>query len=145
MNWWQTLIVVLSTYVVTKLIDLIISRVSEKREFQKFRRNDIYHEVEELKNEIGKLYELASNWKAFNKKQKSYLTSFENDHELIGKFNKYPPIANTARDTVHWCKIVASIEMNYTSHGDLVENKKELGEKYKLFLKTCDEYINNLI
>ena len=143
MNWWQTLIVALSTYVVTKVIDFVISIISEKREFKKFRREKIYNEIEELKNEIGKLYELAANWKAFEEKQKSYLTNFENDHELIGKYNKYPNIANTARDTVHWCRIVASSEMRQTDN--LIENKKELGGKYGLFLQACDEYLNNLI
>lgn len=61
--------------------------------------------------EIGKLYELAENWKSFEEKQGSYLTNFENDHELVGKFNTYPSIAQAARDTVHWCRIVASCEM----------------------------------
>jgi len=143
MNWWQTLIVALSTYVVTKGIDFVISIVSEKKEFKKFRREKIYNEIEELKNEIGKLYELAANWKAFEEKQKSYLTNFENDHELIGKYNKYPNIANTARDAIHWCKIVASSEMKHTNN--LIENKKELGEKYVLFIQACEEHLNNLI
>ena len=133
MNWWQTLIVALSTYVVTKVIDFIISIVSEKREFKKFRREKIYNEIEELKNEIGKLYELAANWKAFEEKQKSYLTNFENDHELIGKYNKYPTIANTARDTIHWCKIVASCEMKHTNN--LIENKKSWGRNIVYFYK----------
>jgi len=143
MNWWQTLIVALSTYVVTKVIDFVVSIVSEKREFKKYRREKIYNEIEELKNEIGKLYELAANWKAFEEKQKSYLTNFENDHELLGKYNKYPTIVNTARDTIHWCKIVASCEMRHTDN--LIENKKELGEKYSLFLQACEKYLNNLL
>lgn len=143
MNWWQTLIVVLSTLIVTKLIDLFVSKFTEKREFNKFRREKVSDEIEALKNEIGKLFELAANWKSFEEKQRSYLTNFQNDHELVGKFNKYPSIAQAARDTVHWCRIVASCEMKQTD--DLIENKKELGEKFKKFLTACDDYMNSLV
>jgi len=143
MNWWQTLIVVLSTLIVTKLIDLFVSKFTEKREFNKFRREKVSDEIEALKNEIGKLFELAANWKSFEEKQRSYLTNFQNDYELVGKFNKYPSIAQAARDTVHWCKIVASCEMKQTD--DLIENKKELGEKFKKFLTACDDYMNSLV
>ena len=143
MGWWQTLIVALSTLIVTKFIGLFESKVTEKREFTKFRREKISDEIEALKNEIGKLFELAENWKTYEEKQKSYLTNFQNDHELVGKFNKYPSIAQAARDTVHWCRIVASGEKKQTS--DLIENKKELGEKFKIFLTACDDYMNSLV
>ncbi len=143
MNWWQTLIVALSTLIVTKGIDLFISWFTEKREFNRFRRERITDEIEALKNEIGKLFELAANWKSFEEKQRSYLVNFENDHELVGKFNKYPSIAQAARDTVHWCRIVASCEMKQTH--DLIENKKEMGEKFKIFLSACDEYVKSLV
>jgi hypothetical protein len=143
MNWWQTLIVALSTLVVTKGIDLFVSWFNEKREFNKYRREKVTDDIEALKNEIGRLFELAANWKSFEEKQRSYLTNFENDHELIGKFNKYPSIAQAARDTVHWCRIVASCEMKLTT--DLIENKKELGEKFRKFLTTCDDYMNSIV
>jgi len=122
MNWWQTLIVALSTLIVTKTIDFLVSKFSGKREFNKFRKEKISDEIETLKNEIGILYELAGNWKSFEEKQRSYLSNFENDHELIGKFNKYPSIAQAARDTVHLCRIVASSEMKHDD--DLIESKK---------------------
>ena len=143
MNWWQALIVALSTLIVTKVIDLFVAKFSQKREFNKFRRESISGEIESLKNEIGKLFELAANWKSFEEKQRTYLTNLENDHELVGKFNKYPSIAQAARDTVHWCRIVASCEMNLTD--DLIENKKELGNKFKIFLTACDDYMNSLV
>ena len=86
---------------------------------------------------------MAANWKSFEEKQRTYLTNFENDHELVGKFNKYPSIAQAARDTVHWCRIVASCEMKQTN--DLIENKKELGDKFKIFLNACDDYMDSLV
>ena len=143
MTWWQTLIVALSTLIVTKGIDLLIAWFTEKREFNRFRREKTIEEIESLKNEIGKLFELAANWKAFEEKQRSYLANFENDHELVGRYNKYPSIAQAARDTVHWCRIVASCEMKQTH--DLIENKKEMGEKFKKFLTACDDYINSMV
>ena len=142
MNWWQTLIVALSTYAVTKIVDFCIAFLTEKRDFKKYRRNRAYEEIDELKNSVGSLYELTINWKSYDEKQKSYISSFENDHELIGKYNKYPSIANAARDTIHWCKIVAFCEKTYVD--DVIKNKKELAEKYMLFLRTCDEYIDSL-
>ena len=120
-----------------------ISWFTEKREFNRYRREKITDEIEDLKNEIGKLFELTANWKSYEEKQRSYLTNFENDHELVGRFNKYPPIAQAARDTVHWCRIVASCEMRQTNN--LIENKKEMGEKFKIFLTTCDEYMKSLV
>jgi hypothetical protein len=116
---------------------------SEEREFNKFRRTKTTEEIEALKDEIGKLFELAANWKSFEEKQRSYLTNFENDHELVGKFNKYPSIAQAARDTVHWCRIVSSCEMRQTN--DVIENKKEMGEKFKKFLTVCDDHIKGLV
>jgi len=71
MNWWQALIVALSTLIVTKVIDLFVSKFNEKRDFNKFRREKISDEIETLKNEMGKLIELAANWKSFEEKQKS--------------------------------------------------------------------------
>ncbi len=135
-------IIVLLTIIVTKLLDLLTSLLNEKREFKKYIRNKSYNEIEELKEELGKLVELASNWKGYDQKEAEYRKNFVNDHELIGRFNKYPPIANYARDTIHWCAIVASCEKKVSD--DLIENKKELKEKYKLFLQECDKYINSL-
>lgn len=143
MNWWQALIVALSTLIVTRVLDFVLTMLTEKSELNKYRREKVSDEIEILKNEVGKLYELASNWKSFEEKQRSYLTNFENDHELVGKFNKYPQIAQAARDTVHWCRIVASCEMKQTD--DLIENKKELGNKFIVFMSACDDYIDNLV
>jgi hypothetical protein len=90
MTWWQTLIVALSTLIVTKGIDLLMASFTEKREFNRFRREKTIEEIEALKNEIGKLFELAANWKAFEEKQRSYLANFENDHELVGRYHCCP-------------------------------------------------------
>ncbi len=48
---------------------MILYKFSEKREFNKFRREKTSDEIETLKNEIGILYELAANWKSFEEKQ----------------------------------------------------------------------------
>ena len=144
MIWWQALIISLSTLIVTKIIDLIIYKFTEKKEFNKYIRQKKTEEIETLKNEIGKLFELSANWKPFDEKQKFYLENFVNDHELVGKFNKYPSIAQAARDTVHWCRIVASYEMRLAIE-DAVKNKKIMGEKFEIFLKTCDDYIESMV
>ncbi len=143
MTWWQPLIVALSTLVVAKLLDLFVARFNEKREFNKFRRQKEFDEIETLKDEIGKLIELTSNWKSFEEKQQLYIEEFENDHKIIGKFNKYPSIAQAARDTVHWCSIVASCEMKHTD--DLIENKTELRNKFRIFLSACDNYMDSMV
>jgi hypothetical protein len=57
--------------------------------------------------------------------------------------NKYPSVANAAKDVVHWCKIVADCEKTHDE--ELVKIKKELHEKFNLFIKTCDDYINGLV
>lgn len=143
MNWLrEPIVVVLLTYMGTKFFDFLISIWNEKREFLKFKKEKIYNEIEELKNELGKLVELAAIWKGYDQKEKAYINNLDKDHELIGRFNKYTSIANYARDTVHWCKIVASCEKECTN--DLIENKEELAKKYRLFLQKCNDYINSL-
>jgi len=138
-TWWQTLTVALTTYAVTKLVDLF----TEKRDFRKRRRDLALTDIEQLKDRIGTLYELAANWKGFDQKQSCYIEAFEADHELIGRINKYPPVAQVARDTIHWCKIVAAEEKQGSN--STVEHKKELAEKYRNFLCQCDDYLSGLI
>lgn len=143
MNWWQALTVALLTLVVSTGLNLLVSRFNEKKEFNKFRREKHANEIESLKNKMGILLELAANWKPFEEKKRPYLTEFENDYKLVGTFNKYPSIAEAARDTVQWCRIVASCEMKLTD--DLIENKKELGKQFSNFLTTCDDYMNSMV
>lgn len=142
MTWLQTLIVALATLVVTKFVDLVISFYSEKREFRRFRRESAFREIDELKNEVGKLVELSLNWKAFDQKQKTYIQKLENDHEIIGRYKKYTTVANAARDTIHWCSIVASCEMKGSD--DLIKNKNELENKFQNFLQVCDKFLDKL-
>ena len=144
MSWWQALVVALATYAVTKLIDLLIVFTTEKREFKKHRRELALSDIEKLKDEVGTLYELAANWKSFGEKQKAYIEAFERDHELIGRLHKYPLIAPVARDAVHWCKIVAEEERSGGS-GSTVEQKQELARKFKVFLDTCENYLDDLV
>ena len=143
MTGYEALSVALITYVVTKSFDLVLSIFTEKWEFKKSRRNHIFKEIEELKNTVGVIYELAANWAAYENKQDFYIEKFANDHELIGKFTKYPEVANAARDVVHYCKISAHAEKTHET--DVIESKKQLHEKYKSFLSVCENYINQLV
>ena len=143
MGWWQTLVVALLTYGVTKGVDFTLSFLAEKREFKKYRREKIYIDIEDLKNEVGILVELAANWKSFENKKESYIDVFTNDHELIGKFNKYPFVAHSAREVVHLCKIIASDEKE--NRNEVHENKKVMHDKYNKFLSICENYIDGLV
>lgn len=143
MGWWQTLIVALATYGGTRLLDELVRRLREPREFRKQRREYALQEIEQFKGEVGRYVELASNWKSHEQKESAYLSLFENDYELIGRLTKYPPVAKAGRDTLHWCMIVASEEKNQS--GDLVKRKEELAEKHRDFLKKCDEYLDSIV
>lgn len=143
MEWWQTLLVALSTYAFTKTVDHWLSISKEKREFKKLRREKMLEEIENLKDEVGRYYGLAANWKSHEMKTDKYRDMMTEDDHLIGKYNKYPEIANSARDAIHWCKIVADAEREYTT--DVIESKKELSEKYKEFIRVCDEQLDKMI
>jgi hypothetical protein len=112
----------------------------EKRDFKRYRREKEYSEIEGLKNAVGTLYELSANWQAYEDKKAEYARIFQKDYELIGQFNKFPEVAATARDTVHWCKVVAYSESEHRN--ELIEQKKELGEKYRAFIKACDKHLD---
>lgn len=143
MVWWQTLVVALSTLVLTKTVDIVISVYAEKRNFKKMRRELALKEIEELKNEVGIIYELAANWMAYKEKEEAYKSKFLTDYHMVGKYNKYPVVAQAARDVIHWCKIVASDERE--SGYELIKNKNELGEKFKLFLVACEDYLETVV
>ena len=118
-------------------------RNEHERDFKRHRRERAFAEIEDLKDAIGRLYELTANWKGYDSKAGEYAKALARDDHLIGKYNKYPEIARTARDTVHWCKIVAYGEQS--GREDVIENKKLLGEKYKNFIRTCEEYLESLV
>lgn len=143
MEWWQTLVVALLTYGFTKTIDHLISISKEKRDFKKVRRERMLQEIEDLKDEVGRYYELSANWKTHEMKADKYKEMMTEDDHLIGKYNKYPEVVNAARDAIHWCKIVAHVEMEHST--DVIERKKELSKKYKEFIKICDEKLNNAV
>ncbi|MGR9107757.1 MAG: hypothetical protein ACU843_12570 [Gammaproteobacteria bacterium] len=143
MVWWRTLLVALATLVVTKTIDYVISVHAERRNFKKQRRDLIHREIEELKNEVGIIYEIAANWAQYETEEKRYVEKFANDYAVVGKYNKYPNIARAAREAVHWCRIVVSGEKE--KDAELTENKKELAEKFKNFTRICDEYVEKLV
>jgi hypothetical protein len=144
LDWWQTLLVALGTYAGTKLVDHLLAISREKRDFRKHRRERAFSELEELKDEIGRLYELSANWKAYDIKAEEYVKALAHDDYLVGKYNKYPNVAAAARDTIHLCKIVAFDERERDRHGELISNKKELTVQYQAFIQVCDKYIESL-
>src|SRR5882672_10175827 len=83
---------------ITKVIDYFAAIDKDKREFKNSRRDKVYAEIEELKNEVGTIYELSTNWQAYDSKAAKYLEAFNDDHKLIGNYNKYSEVAATARD-----------------------------------------------
>lgn len=143
MNWLQTLIVALISMVSTKVLDSAIAVLTEKRQFRKYKREKVFDEIESLKSEIGIIYELSMSWEPYDVKKAEYIARLSNDHQLIGKYSKYPNILTHARDVIHFSGIVASAEKAHES--DLPEHKVELDEKHRNFLQACDNKINNLI
>ncbi|WP_143004211.1 hypothetical protein [Thiohalorhabdus denitrificans] len=127
----------------TKLVDHLVAYYGEPREFRKRRREFALHEIEQFKADVGRYVELAANWQPHENKQPAYMDLFENDYELIGRIKKYPLVANAGRDALHWCKIVASEEQRQSA--ELLERKRELDEKYRIFLTKCDEYLQSIV
>lgn len=140
MIWWQTLIVALAVMIVTKAADTLLAIISEKRKFKWYRREKAHEEIESIKSDIGVIYELAMNWKPFDSKQQEYIQSLGRDHQLIGRFNKYPDIAKHARDVVHWCNIIAEAEMKKETE-ELTKLKPQLAEKYQSLIRSCDRVL----
>lgn len=138
MDWWQTLIVTLVTIVVTKATDEAMAWFKDKREFRKFQRDKAYSEIDELKSEIGWIYQVGANWKGFELKETDLKKIAETEDRLVGRYNKYPDIASTAKDVVHWCKIVCYAEKSHEV--DVFEAKNNLIEKYKAFSKACEKF-----
>jgi len=127
----------------TKTFEFILAGFQQKRDFRRFRREKAYAEIEELKNEIGWVYQMGVNWKPIESKLSEYQKMMDSEERIIGRYNKYPEIASTAKDVVHWCKIVCFGEREHSV--DVVQTKKELADKYKGFLKACDEYTESLV
>jgi hypothetical protein len=125
---------------IAKALDYWMAVAKDKRDFKRYRREREYSEIEQLKDAVGNIYELSANWQAYQDKKEQYEKAFVNDYELIGKYNKFPEIAATARDAIHYCKIVAYAEKE--SLNDLIQTKKELAEKYDAFLKACDKFLD---
>jgi hypothetical protein len=133
--------------IITKVLDFCFDILKEKRALKRSRREKVREEIEELKNQIGTIYELGSNWKGYEEKLGEYAAFFAKDHEVIGRCNKYPDIAAAARDTVHLCKVVAHDERereNPDRRQDLTLNRKELTVKYRAFIQACDKYLESL-
>ncbi len=139
MEWSQTLLIALITLVATKVVDYFVGVFSEKREFRKKIRDRCLEEIEQLKDEVGIIYEIASNWKGFGDKEKDYAEVLSNESRLIGKYNKYPSVAMAARDTIHHCKIV--MDMESKREISVGEAKKDLAKVFADFISECNNYL----
>ncbi|PMP96684.1 MAG: hypothetical protein C0168_01585 [Candidatus Aminicenantes bacterium] len=75
--------------IATRILDVFISRLSEKREFKKKRRDLALSEIDEIRNEIGALYDLAANWMSYKFKKKYYIKLFKNEYirKIFGYFS----------------------------------------------------------
>lgn len=142
MTWYQTLITALVSIAFTKLMDFLTAKAEERREFRKIRRKLAMEEIDILKNEIGQIYELASNWASYNQKQNHYIQFFNEEYRLLGKFHKYGNIAQKARDVLHWSKIIASDERDHAS--SVIEAKSQLHSSFKEFTNECEKYLNSI-
>lgn len=108
MTWWEALLVALTTYVVTKGGDIVASHLFEGREFRKKRRDFALTDIQELKDEVGLIVELAANWKSYESKENHYRALLDRDHIILGRLQKCgQEVAQAARDTLHWCMLVA--------------------------------------
>ncbi|EGQ9284070.1 hypothetical protein ACSG3M_004185 [Vibrio vulnificus] len=147
MDWWQTLLVTISTFVVTKLVDHFIAISKEKRELSKARKSKKIDQIENLMDEVSVYYEVTMSWKHHEMKQEYYRKLMKDDDYLIGKYNRYKGIASHARDVLHHCKIIASEENPETStaRADLSKLKDELAQKYDMFIKACEEEIESTV
>ncbi len=143
MDWKQTLLIALITLVATKVLDHFVDVFSDKRNFRRRRRDLVLTEIEELKDQIGVIYEIASNWKNFDAKQQDYVEQFNRESQLLGKYNKYPNVAMAARAVTHQCKIVADIEK--AGKGDLEQPKKKLGSLFAEFIDKCEEHLKEIV
>ncbi|MCA9836271.1 MAG: hypothetical protein KC422_05130 [Trueperaceae bacterium] len=141
MSWWQTLVVALTTYTITKIIDSILGIIKEKRDFKKSRREKIFTEIEDLKNEVGRYYETATRWRPFDQKLDIYTEQFSKEFDLIGRYNKYPEIAKFARQVIHHCKLVAQDEKE---KANVPESKELLHQKFSEFIIACNKFVDNI-
>ena len=141
MEWPATLIVALTTLIVTKLLDIPVRFFADRREFSKFRKQKVYEEIEILRDKVGVMYELASNWDSFEHKKHTYNVLFVDRDSLVGKYNKYPSIADAAREVVHLCTLVAAAE---EQHVDVDKRKTELHAAHKKFIAECETFLRRL-
>jgi hypothetical protein len=47
------------------------------------------------------------------------------------------------RDVIHFCKLVAAAEHGHV--GDVMESKEELTQKFRAFIKVCDEHLDDAV
>lgn len=72
MSWKQPLAVALITYALTKGVDLVANRFSERREIWERQSDMALQNIQEINNQVGGLYELGGIWKGCYSKATHY-------------------------------------------------------------------------
>jgi hypothetical protein len=126
--------------IITKVLDFWFATLQEKRDFVRSGKEKAREEIEELKNQVGTIYELSINWNTHMAKHSEYEKFFAKDYEVIGRFNKYPDIATAASERDR-DRLILSGEQDRI---DLDSTREALRAQYQAFIQTCDKYIESL-
>lgn len=133
--WMNKNVILIVTHLIT--FGLGIVSVCLKSKLKRFYNK--CDEIENLENKIGIIYELANTPGTIEYLGNKYELYNSEIRELIGKFNKYKPIANTARAVVKNAEELIYYRP-YILNGPHYKN--ELEEKiiirYNSFLKECN-------
>lgn len=86
--------------IITKGLDFWFATLQEKRDFIRSGREKAREEIEELKNQVGTIYELSSLGKDIARKPEILRHSLPRITRESAPCNKYSDIAMVARGTV---------------------------------------------
>lgn len=125
--------ITLITHIITFILGIVITAYF-KLEFKKI--YDKHKEIENFKNKMGIIYEIAMSHKSLQQKQNEYKLHSAGINKLIGKFNKYKPIAEIGRLIKRESEFVIFYEQE-DGPKFLMANRIKLKNEYGLLLKEC--------
>lgn len=97
MSWWQSFIVAISSILITKIFDDWLSARKEKREAT---RKEIQR-LEEFESEISFYFEIFSNYRDLNYKEKYFVELHDKQFILLSKINKHKELYQILREFFH--------------------------------------------